>query len=583
MSNTTHLSRLRKNADKFHLNEEENIVVTYDSEEELDLDEYVRNNTQEETSEEQVEIDDKLELQKNTVERRDERKMVEDEHFDNFIKPELLRIVRGLGYNELSKCQPSDGDDQARTIIDPSIFDSENCFNSLRALQRYLLDDASPNRRIWRQLASWKLVEHELLTILLLLRNTERFNEYSTELIDLMVIMTKLPQSADEEQVVDEDVDEDRASSNSLLGRTEKQRQKILQFQYKTQLPVLQQIKKAFLSKSVMVSLIDTVMHGYVQAASANDDSVNFVPEVLKAHEDYTISVMTLLVNLLKISDAKPNIASSSDVESNMQELFIKLLKDSHALELIIIIVQHLVEQRQNTSNTIFAKAKLLKWYLLSLEMITLLMKNETPTDLFTATSTNKVIYTVPSPSDSGRVPSPSDSGRSPLSTVNEQPRQIIINTSSDYSKKLLREAIIQEHRERVRSKAQLPMRHSHFGGNYVRHNDVGNAKKQQRRTMVVSCSQVVGGKVLLPTGDSSKRSDGKSKRFEKEDQENEVDEEEEKRKKREASAQPSQFVFHNIGLSREKSLPAVKQAFNRNRMPVKDELHRKTSYVLVF
>jgi hypothetical protein len=566
----TSLVRLRRNADRFAQDstdareEEEDPVVSYDSEEELDLDAFVRQNTDQNEEPAAVEDISDTERRKQATLRRAERKTAEEEEFEKQIKPELLMIVQQLGYSELSKYKPND-EDQTNAIIAPTIFDAEHCKACLRQLQEYLNADTSANRKIWRLLASWKFVEHELLTILVLLRNTESFNEYAPDLIDLLVTMTTLPLLPGEEKEGIE-LDDDQADVEGLGTREERQRSKNLNFQHKIQLPILQQIKKAFLNKAVMISLIETVMRGFVKAIDAQDENVSIHPEAARDHEDYTISVMTLLVNLLKISDAKPNIATSSDVESNMQELFIKLLKESHALELIIVIVQYLIDQRNSTSNTIFAKAKLLKWYMLSLELITLLIRNEVPTDLFSATSTTKVLYTTTA----------NAAIRTPLSPVNEQPRQVVVTASSDYSKKLLREAMAQEQRENTRIKASIPTRHSRFGGSYVRHNDVGNAK-QQRKTMTISSAQVVGGKVKFPTKDTRKS----KKRGADEDQENkdeEDDDDQEKTKKKEALAQPSQFVFHNINLARERSLPQVKQAFSRAKMLVEDEMRRKPS-----
>jgi hypothetical protein len=566
----TSLLRLRRNADRFAQDstdareEEEDPVVSYDSEEELDLDAFVRQNTDQNEEPAAVEDISDTERRKQATLRRAERKTAEEEEFEKQIKPELLMIVQQLGYSELSKYKPND-EDQTNAIIAPTIFDAEHCKACLRQLQEYLNADTSANRKIWRLLASWKFVEHELLTILVLLRNTESFNEYAPDLIDLLVTMTTLPLLPGEEKEGIE-LDDDQADVEGLGTREERQRSKNLNFQHKIQLPILQQIKKAFLNKAVMISLIETVMRGFVKAIDAQDENVSIHPEAARDHEDYTISVMTLLVNLLKISDAKPNIATSSDVESNMQELFIKLLKESHALELIIVIVQYLIDQRNSTSNTIFAKAKLLKWYMLSLELITLLIRNEVPTDLFSATSTTKVLYTTTA----------NAAIRTPLSPVNEQPRQVVVTASSDYSKKLLREAMAQEQRENTRIKASIPTRHSRFGGSYVRHNDVGNAK-QQRKTMTISSAQVVGGKVKFPTKDTRKS----KKRGADEDQENkdeEDDDDQEKTKKKEALAQPSQFVFHNINLARERSLPQVKQAFSRAKMLVEDEMRRKPS-----
>ncbi|KAL0481750.1 hypothetical protein AKO1_012358 [Acrasis kona] len=198
---------------------------------------------------------------------------------------------------------------------------------------------------------------------------------------------------------------------------------------------------------------------------------------------------------------------------------------------------------RRSSCATVADSEKIRYWHLLCAEFMTCVIRNESPRELFSAANGSKVVI---EEVDRTRRP------LSPLNNTSAAPRTRVttIVTASEYSKKLLRDAMIQEHRQNMRQPA-LPSRHSRFVGSYVRDS---NAPK---KTMTISSSQVMGGVYKKPT---------KAKKDEEQEEEPEPN-----------KLEPaSQYVFHNV----ETKTRSMKSAPTKSKLLARDEMNRKISTV---
>jgi hypothetical protein len=182
------------------------------------------------------------------------------------------------------------------------------------------------------------------------------------------------------------------------------------------QLRHLQAYKNAFLAPSILTHFATLLGEPVAKEGSERSEDDNVFIEL----------VLTLVRNLLQISDPPEDKNVSNSHRVHMHERLLVLLYESHILELLIVIVQQLGEN-----------CGMKTWNVLILELVYLVFRKEKPGLLLDAEE------------------------------VERNPTRAAASVT----------AILQNERKAMR--ASLNARHSRFGGTYdVRHNSGGNSRQ---------------------------------------------------------------------------------------------------------
>jgi hypothetical protein len=350
--------------------------------------------------------------------------------FEAGTKPKLNTLIDGLG-----------------KLNGKIFYHSHDCVERLQLL-RDTVENDDENRTVWRQLAEWKLLQKELMNIIACNRRYSDNDEDSDnqdllfETVSLMVTLTDPPKKL------------------SDLNQTSHKRipKKMDQSYLKDQYRVLQEMKLGFLQRDSVASLMETLL-----PSDNNAENNNFLLEreqssKVLTYEEYTMLVVQLLVNLLKIPDAPRNVLSATDQLSQMQEMFIKQLSRTQMFKFINAVIQKLfVKFDTKASSNLFIRKQVVEWYLLCLEFICLITMDETPEALFEAErSLSKPVQRA--------VASASTTNTS--NGTNRAPR--VVAKASDFDQALLKRLVEAEaDQTKSQSSGALP-RHSRFSGYFV-------------------------------------------------------------------------------------------------------------------
>jgi hypothetical protein len=220
-------------------------------------------------------------------------------------------------------------------------------------------------------------------------------------------------------------------------------------FHLKTQYRILQEMKLGFLLKNSVASLMETLL--------PSDESIqnnNFLLETkqsssLLSYEEYTMLVIQLFVNLLKIPDAIPNVLAANDQISQMQEMLLKQMDQTRMLKFMNAVIQKLfIKYDAKFSKSNYTRQKVIEWYFLCLQFISLVILEETPESLFEADRSLSLLRT----------------------TSSQNTASYTIPKANDYDKEILKKLLEAEEEQQDLKITTVSSRHSRFGGYFVSH-----------------------------------------------------------------------------------------------------------------
>lgn len=186
----------------------------------------------------------------------------------------------------------------------------------------------------------------------------------------------------------------------------------------------------------------------------------------LLSYEEYTMLVIQLLVNLLKIPDAKSNVLSSNDQISQMHELMIKQMDETKMFKFINALIQKLfIKYDSKVSRNNFTRSKIVEWYFQCLQFLCLVIHSETPETLFAA---EKALSRVSNPRPGNNISSSGTAARS----------SSVAPKASDHDQALLRKLLSAQLDQEESQKASISSRHSRFGTYFI--TPLSQSKKAQ-------------------------------------------------------------------------------------------------------
>ena len=152
------------------------------------------------------------------------------QEFEGGMKPKLQRLVTGLGE------------------LDGNVFyQSADCVMMLQRIREAIENDDA-NRTVWKQLAEWKLLQNELMSIIACNRRYSPDNdneELLFEALSLMVTLTDPPKKLSDMAETD----------GSRVGFKNEEA-----FHLREQYRILQEMKLGFLLRDSVMSLVETLL-----------------------------------------------------------------------------------------------------------------------------------------------------------------------------------------------------------------------------------------------------------------------------------------------------------------------------------